>query len=329
MLAKIGVGQTLQHMKLFISHAWEDKVDFVRPLAAALKDHYDVWYDEYELVVGDSLRQKIDAGLKACDFGVVVLSPSFFAKKWPQIELDGLFALETTNRKIILPIWKDVSAEDVKGFSPVLAGRVAAMAANGIAAVFSDIRRAVDVSARTRELLTTDSVMNRVRDLDSSIKDQRQAALLSNSEKGVEIVKKEAEQVVAAIEDLVTQSNSGANNLKFQLRRPNAVARYRDFGIVVQTIYGLHLETAFMNDCVNSIENATLRVAIYRARTVLFGDVETKKIEEILYKPMFTNGERAVWGSPGKKAVQASEELAGALFNRLLDQIERHRTEEG
>lgn len=91
-------------MKLFLSHASEDKDDFVRPLAEVLRRNYEVWYDEYELTLGDSLLQKINQGLAACDFGIVVLSHAFFSKKWPQAELDGLFALETTTRKLILPI---------------------------------------------------------------------------------------------------------------------------------------------------------------------------------------------------------------------------------
>ena len=42
--------------KIFISHASEDKDDFVRPLAEQLDslDDYEVWYDEYELTWGDN-----------------------------------------------------------------------------------------------------------------------------------------------------------------------------------------------------------------------------------------------------------------------------------
>jgi len=71
-------------MRVFISHATEDKTDFVRPLAEALRQHFSVWYDEYELTIGDSLLKKINEGLASSDYGVVILSPSFFQKKWPQ-----------------------------------------------------------------------------------------------------------------------------------------------------------------------------------------------------------------------------------------------------
>ncbi|GAG97464.1 unnamed protein product, partial [marine sediment metagenome] len=45
---------------VFISHASEDKHEIVRPLANALiNEGLDVWYDEFTLRIGDSLRQKI------------------------------------------------------------------------------------------------------------------------------------------------------------------------------------------------------------------------------------------------------------------------------
>ena len=63
---------------VFISHATEDKDEVVRPLAAALvEEDLRVWYDEFELRIGDSLRRKIDKGLSRSRFGVVVLSHSF------------------------------------------------------------------------------------------------------------------------------------------------------------------------------------------------------------------------------------------------------------
>ena len=47
---------------LFISHASEDKDDFVRPLAETLQGlGLKVWYDEFSMKVGDSLRRKIDS----------------------------------------------------------------------------------------------------------------------------------------------------------------------------------------------------------------------------------------------------------------------------
>jgi len=110
----------------FISHASEDKEEFVRPLAEALKEAgYDIWYDEFALSVGDSLRRTIDKGLAASRYGIVVLSSAFFAKNWPQYELDGLVAKEMEGEKVVLPIWHKVSKDEVMSYSPSLTDKVA------------------------------------------------------------------------------------------------------------------------------------------------------------------------------------------------------------
>lgn len=110
----------------FISHASEDKQSLVRPLASMLeKMGFRIWYDEFELRVGDSFRQSIDLGLVNSKYGIVVLSPAFFAKNWPQYELNGLTAREMEGRKVILPVWHHVTKADVLQFSPTLADKVA------------------------------------------------------------------------------------------------------------------------------------------------------------------------------------------------------------
>lgn len=111
---------------VFICHAGEDKDDLVRPLAHALRARdVEVWYDEFVLKIGDSLRRKIDKGLIACRFGVVVLSPSFFGKGWPNHELDGLVTREVAgSRQLILPVWHNVTKADVIGYSPSLADKL-------------------------------------------------------------------------------------------------------------------------------------------------------------------------------------------------------------
>jgi TIR domain len=110
----------------FISHASEDKQDIVRPLANLLgKMGFRIWYDEFELRVGDSLRQSIDRGLVNSRYGIVVLSAAFFAKNWPQYELNGLTAREMEGHKVILPVWHKIAKADVLRFSPTLADKVA------------------------------------------------------------------------------------------------------------------------------------------------------------------------------------------------------------
>ena len=118
--------ESLVNYDVFISHASEDKYEVVRPLADALREHgLRVWYDEFELRMGDSLRKKIDYGLANSRYGVVVLSQAFFAKKWPQYELDGLVTREMTGEQVILPLWHRITKEEVIKQSPPLADKVA------------------------------------------------------------------------------------------------------------------------------------------------------------------------------------------------------------
>lgn len=118
---------------VFIAHASENKENFVLPLANELTERgLKVWYDDFTLRLGDSLRRSIDKGLAESDFGIVVLSPDFFRKEWPQKELDGLAAREAKGDKVILPIWHNVSRDDVEKYSPILADRKATSTSEGL-----------------------------------------------------------------------------------------------------------------------------------------------------------------------------------------------------
>jgi hypothetical protein len=111
---------------VFISHASEDKEGIVRPLADALKNEgLRVWYDEFELKIGDSLRRKIDRGLASSRVGLVVLSQSFISKGWTNYELDGIVTRTITGEQILLPIWHNISKQEVIEFSPSIADKVA------------------------------------------------------------------------------------------------------------------------------------------------------------------------------------------------------------
>jgi hypothetical protein len=129
---------------VFISHASEDKDEIARPLADALRARgLRVWYDESSLKLGDSLRQAIDKGLGRSRFGVVILSPRFFEKHWPQQELNGLVTREVNAKKVILPVWHGVTFDDVRRYSVTLADRVAIQTSKGLAVVVETILAAI------------------------------------------------------------------------------------------------------------------------------------------------------------------------------------------
>lgn len=108
---------------VFISHASEEKADFVNPLVEKLQDAgIRVWYDALELQWGKSLREQIDNGIRRSKFAILVLSKNFFAKRWPQRELDGILAKESTTGVAPLPIWHNITQQELYEFSPTLSG---------------------------------------------------------------------------------------------------------------------------------------------------------------------------------------------------------------
>lgn len=122
-----GASPAEKDFDVFVCHAGEDKEDVARPLSQALREQdLEVWFDEFTLRIGSSLRRSIDKGLARSRFGVVILSPSFFEKGWPNYELDGLVTREVAGaEQVILPIWHRVTKSEVMNYSPSLADKLA------------------------------------------------------------------------------------------------------------------------------------------------------------------------------------------------------------
>lgn len=130
---------------VFISHASEDKVKVARPLADKLRElGLRVWLDEFELRLGDSLRRSIDYGLAQSRFGVVILSPAFFRKEWPQRELDALVTRELRTGKVVLPIWHNVTHDEILEYSPILADRLGVSTNRGLEYVAQQIFQVIN-----------------------------------------------------------------------------------------------------------------------------------------------------------------------------------------
>jgi hypothetical protein len=115
-----------QNWHAFVSHAWEDKEAFVRPLVEALgRLGVSLWYDEVSLRLGDSLSGSIDRGIAKSRNGIIVVSPAFLQKRWPEAELHALMTRRIEDKLRLLPIWHNVDRSQVAAFSPLLADLVA------------------------------------------------------------------------------------------------------------------------------------------------------------------------------------------------------------
>ncbi len=120
--------------RAFIAHDSRDKKAIAEPIALQLQRWMcPVWFDQYSLKVGDSLRASIEQGLKDCPKCILVLTPNFLSNEgWTRREYDAVFTKELVEKKrVILPVWHDVKAEDVYKYSPTLADRVGAQWSEG------------------------------------------------------------------------------------------------------------------------------------------------------------------------------------------------------
>lgn len=128
---------------VFISHAREDRAAVAKPLAEALvRAGLQVWIDEHEISLGDSLTNKINEGLAHSRYGVVILSPDFLAKEWPRRELAALLAIEFKHGKRVLPVLHNLELESILHDFPLMGDKVCVSTAAGIEAVASEVRRA-------------------------------------------------------------------------------------------------------------------------------------------------------------------------------------------
>jgi TIR domain len=130
----------------FICHDSRDKDDVARPLAVKLSSMLcPVWFDEFTLRIGDSLRESIDTGLSECPKCIVILSPNFCdLQGWTSAEFNGAMARHIAEgRNVILPIWHNMTRDDVMAYSPMIADVFALKSDLGVDELARQISRVV------------------------------------------------------------------------------------------------------------------------------------------------------------------------------------------
>lgn len=90
---------------VFLSHTRIDK-PFVEKLARDLQRlGVNVWFDKWEIKVGDSITWKIEQGLRENDYLAIVLSPEALQSEWVKSEISAAWVRQMLSRKVVvLPI---------------------------------------------------------------------------------------------------------------------------------------------------------------------------------------------------------------------------------
>jgi TIR domain len=303
-------------MRLFICHVAEDKDEFVRPLAEALREHFEVWYDEFQLTIGDNLLEKIDEGLRTSDFAVVVLSKQFFGKKrWAAAELNGLFAKEVDTGKIILPVWYGVTEDEVRQYSTILAGKLAVNAEEGLSNVVKAIRLAVETSSRQRQLTILESASERMKGLDETLSDRRDSERLLSNESGARLVNEAKDVVFDSTEQVLSELSATSNVLKFRCKRGNRFSFNADTGFNLT----LHMNLRGLVD--NSAASAKFTICVFSQPDRLENKFDILDEEE--FAPSFRRNQQVVWKSKTTSRTFPNEQLTDRAIEMLRAQIER------
>ena len=136
--------------QVFLSHSHLDKT-FARYLADRIRAHgAHVWIDEAELMVGDSLFDKIERSVREADALLALISRNSVRSDWVKTELMLALSKERTlGRTVVLPVRIDRSK-----LPQPIAGRVAcdlsAQSPNWDVQ-FDDLIRAIGLSTHTAQ----------------------------------------------------------------------------------------------------------------------------------------------------------------------------------
>jgi TIR domain len=116
---------TFTEYDCFVSYAIEDKLNFVRPLVAVLKDiGLECWYDEDKLIVENSLFEALDCGIARSKTGLLIFSKSFMEKPWSIHEKSVLRSVHDNKEIRLIPILHGITHDDFRQVSPSLANLV-------------------------------------------------------------------------------------------------------------------------------------------------------------------------------------------------------------
>ena len=302
--------------KIFISHAWEDKKDIVDPLAEALHEYYDVWLDTNKLRPGDSIRAQISKGLAEADFGIVILSKAFFSKYWTQAEYGALTSLESTERKVTIPVRWKVSIDEIKKIDPLSADRIIIDGEKPVDQIVDSIRLATDSARRAVEYDRKPNLNARLAALDQRIEVESKARQLATSLEGSEKADLGIRILKTKVVDFA-RSFTG-NSIGFT---PEELSR----GIGVFGPNYLAFLAVFHRKFTNSLDDSHLCFSIYRRQNMGSGEGVERSFVEERWLPWFNANEELIWRLPNRKDDgKLTESLVDHMLERFIEVVEKH-----
>ena len=172
----------------------------------------------------------------------------------------------------------------MKAYSPILASTLAVSTTAGLPKVLEEIRLAVDVSKRQRELTALEIAAQSVETLRQTAAAQQHVAELSRSEHGANLVRSSIDSVWETIQKALYVDPASSVTPKFQCQRPVPNSMY------VSTVRGMVMNLHATNvHVINSVTDTRLEVKIFRRDWDNPGQPisELMMRHEIVFQPTF------------------------------------------
>jgi TIR domain len=106
-------GEAMKQPIAFLSHSSANAELAERLARDLLEQGVEVWYSQWEIKAGDSLRRKIDAGIDQANYFLVLLTPSSLKSVWVQTELDAGMVKKIEGACRLIPILLGIERGDV------------------------------------------------------------------------------------------------------------------------------------------------------------------------------------------------------------------------
>jgi hypothetical protein len=109
-----GAERPMSSPKAFFCHSSADKTEFADRLAGDLRAAgVDVWYDQWEIAPGDSLRRKVDSGIEGATQFLALITPNSLKSEWVQTELDAGMVKKIEGTCRLIPVLAGVAVDDL------------------------------------------------------------------------------------------------------------------------------------------------------------------------------------------------------------------------
>ncbi|MBN2093297.1 EAL domain-containing protein [candidate division KSB1 bacterium] len=105
---------------IFISYVAEDQEIACQLVKKLMKFNISVCLRDFKLAENYNLQNDLEQGLETARYGIVILSPHVFKRKWVKRELLNIFSDRSKLKNKILPVFSQINPEEVKEFASLL-----------------------------------------------------------------------------------------------------------------------------------------------------------------------------------------------------------------